>query len=91
MPSEEAHSKRFIRSRCAAHELMCIDSPSSTRSQVQAINRAFSPSTDAIARAVRIIEQNEENEAAGKGAFGFSEGGGRTMIDAPMVRSLLYP
>jgi len=54
--------------------------------QIHVIQGAFGPSESEIKRAVAILEQNREAEAAGKGSFGLQGDDGTTyMIDAPML------
>jgi citrate lyase beta subunit len=52
-------------------------------SQVEPVQRAFTPSDEAIARAQRILQAFEEHQQLGRGAFAL-EG---QMIDAPIVRA----
>jgi citrate lyase beta subunit len=42
--------------------------------------------TPEIKRAIAILEQNVAATKSGKGAFGLEGEGGKTMIDAPVVR-----
>lgn len=51
--------------------------------QVEPVQAAFTPSKEAIAHALRILQADEENQASGIGAFSL-EG---KMVDAPMVKA----
>jgi citrate lyase beta subunit len=51
--------------------------------QVHPVQEVFTPSDEAIARAIAIVEASESNLEAGKGAFALD---GR-MIDAPIIKS----
>lgn len=50
--------------------------------QVDTMNQAFSPTPQEIARAQRLLQTNDEQQALGIGAFAF-EG---KMVDMPMIR-----
>ena len=52
-------------------------------SQIEPVQRAFTPSDEAIAHAQRIVQAFDEHQQLGKGAFAL-EG---QMIDAPIVRA----
>ncbi|GAA5974510.1 hypothetical protein JCM11641_002065 [Rhodosporidiobolus odoratus] len=55
-------------------------------SQVETVQRTFSPSLAEIERALRILEEYEAARAKGAGAYGLKEDdGGTVMIDAPML------
>jgi citrate lyase subunit beta-like protein len=51
--------------------------------QVAPVQEAFTPSAEAIAHAQRVIRAFEENQQAGKGAFGLDG----KMIDAPILKT----
>jgi citrate lyase beta subunit len=51
--------------------------------QVAPVQEAFTPSAEAIAYAQRVIRAFEENQQAGKGAFGLDG----KMIDAPILKT----
>jgi citrate lyase beta subunit len=51
--------------------------------QIQPVQEVFTPSDEAISRALQIIEASNRNQDAGKGAFALD---GR-MIDAPIIKS----
>ena len=52
-------------------------------SQVEPVQRAFTPSDEAIAHALRIQQAFDEHQSLGKGAFALDG----KMIDAPIVRA----
>ncbi|BGP18048.1 hypothetical protein JCM10213_008416 [Rhodosporidiobolus nylandii] len=55
-------------------------------SQVETVQRAFSPAPADIARALRILEEYEAGRQSGAGAYGLKGEDGKTvMIDAPML------
>jgi len=55
--------------------------------QVEVIRSTFVPTSAEILRAVRILRTMEAAHASQKGAIGLeSEGGGKEMIDAPMIK-----
>jgi citrate lyase beta subunit len=51
--------------------------------QVAPVQEAFSPSDDAIAHALRVVETAAQHQAAGAGAFALDG----KMVDAPVVRA----
>jgi len=51
--------------------------------QVQPVQEEFSPSDEAIQRALRVVQAAEEHQQAGRGAFALD---GR-MVDAPVVKA----
>ena len=52
-------------------------------SQIEPVQRAFTPSDEAIAHAQRVLQAFEEHQQIGKGAFALDG----KMIDAPIVRA----
>ncbi|KAH7926465.1 citrate lyase beta subunit [Leucogyrophana mollusca] len=55
--------------------------------QVETIQSTFVPSAKEILRAAKIVHQMEVAHSSQKGAFGLEmEGGGKEMIDAPMLK-----
>jgi citrate lyase beta subunit len=52
-------------------------------SQIAPVHAAFTPSDEAITEALRVLQANEINQAAGIGAFALE---GR-MVDAPIVKA----
>jgi citrate lyase beta subunit len=52
-------------------------------SQIEPVQRAFTPSDEAIAHAQRLLQAFEEHQELGKGAFALDG----KMIDAPIVRA----
>jgi citrate lyase beta subunit len=52
-------------------------------SQIEPVQRAFTPSDEAIAHAQRLLQAFEEHQQLGKGAFALDG----KMIDAPIVRA----
>ncbi|KAF7965642.1 hypothetical protein HWV62_42428 [Athelia sp. TMB] len=55
--------------------------------QAELIQSTFVPTSKEILRAAKIVHQMERSHALEKGAFGLDlEGGGKEMIDAPMLK-----
>ena len=52
-------------------------------SQVAPVQEAFTPSAEAIANALRVVESARQNQAAGHGAFALDG----KMVDAPVVKA----
>lgn len=52
-------------------------------SQVEPVQEAFTPSDEAIAHALRVVEADRQNQAAGHGAFALDG----KMVDAPVVKA----
>ncbi len=51
--------------------------------QIQPVQQAFTPSDDAIAAALRLVEAFQEHQQSGRGAFALDE----KMVDAPFIKA----
>jgi citrate lyase beta subunit len=51
--------------------------------QIQPVQQAFTPSEDAIAAALRLVEAYQQHQRSGRGAFALDE----KMVDAPIIKA----
>jgi citrate lyase beta subunit len=79
----DLHDLDGLAIECRAGRQMAYDGKMAIHPrQVEVIQRAFAPSPEEIARALRIVSAHEEAQTAGLGAFALD---GR-MVDMPVVR-----